>query len=389
MDKSKRRWLMIGGAILLILLILAGLFLGQFISRKKVFDARPLVLIHSPRTFDDFKVGDGVLVHATAREDHGLTRMELWVNDRLVDALDAEEPWPTNMTLVSSWVPTYPGNQVIVVKAVSAPGIDGKSTIQITAQDAAPLTHLVEEGDTLESVAVEYGTTPEELSDLNPDLGGGAPSPGESLVIPDREGAPEEPLPGDESGDPPPAEGDPPSLDWSIPFFQAVSVTEDRQVTLRLEIPGLRTWEGFDGLHCYVSLADSLPQWYPDLDHNQATDEYFSSLDNGWWDTEAILVGDSAPLISWPADQPLPLSIACVGERGGIEAVEMGLIQKQVQPEEWNGIRHGYESDGEGGHLLVEVKITQLSGDPRNTPKYPDPAMPRPYNLRLNQDEGL
>ena len=47
MDKSKKRWLIILGVLLIGLIILA-LFLGWFSRRGKAFDSRPLVLIHDP-----------------------------------------------------------------------------------------------------------------------------------------------------------------------------------------------------------------------------------------------------------------------------------------------------------------------------------------------------
>jgi hypothetical protein len=82
------------------------------------------------------------------------------------------------------------------------------------------------------------------------------------------------------------------------------------------------------------------------------------------------------------------MSFACVGVLGGTEALEMGQIDLEIPPEEWGGSTVYHESDGEGGHLLLVTKITQLDGDPRNTPKYPDPNMPRPTNVHLNEERG-
>jgi hypothetical protein len=387
MELKKRNWLIILGVVLLAGLVVLGLFLSRFYQRGRAYNARPLVLIHAPAYHEKIQVGDGVLVHATARESEGLERMELWVNDILIDSVDAEQPGPTNLSLFSSWVPAFVGDQLIVVRAYSAAGISGQSMVQVDVAAAADLTHLVQEGETLESIADEYGTSPEVLSELNPGLEGGSPAPGDELIVPDDEPAAEPaPLPDDGGEVPPSPEGDPPLMGLVFPFFELFR-PDPGNVTLRLEVPGLRTWESFDGLHCYVSLADNLPQWYPDLDLNQATDESFVADLDGWWITEGILVGDSAPIISWPADQSLPLDIDCVGIIGGSEAVELDQISLLIPPEDWDGIRKSHESDGSGGHLLVESLITQLSGDPRNTPKYPDPDMSKPTNVRLNEAE--
>jgi hypothetical protein len=131
MDKSKKRWLIILGVVLLIGVILLTLVLGWFSRRGKAFNSRPLVLIHDPILNDQFQVGDGVLVHATAREDNGLSRIELWVNDVLVDAVDTEEQESTNLVLLSTWIPTFEGEQQIIVRAISTDGIPGQSSIQI------------------------------------------------------------------------------------------------------------------------------------------------------------------------------------------------------------------------------------------------------------------
>jgi LysM repeat protein len=390
MDKSKKRWLIILGVGLLIGLILIGVFLGMLSRRGKALNSRPLVLIIDPDYGDEIQVGDGVIVHATAREDVGLARIELWINDELIDSRDAdvkEGPAPTNLTLVSTWLPTFEGEQQIIVRAISVDGVAGQSMVQLSVGAADELTHLVTEGETLESIAEDYGSSAEELSDLNPGLGGADPAPGDEIIIPeDDPGSGGAPGSGEDSdGEPPEAEGEEPLLSLGFQLFD-FSATDDENVTLRLEVPGLRTWENFDNLHCYVSLADSLPQWYPDLDNNQATDDSFEAGVNGWWVTDGILVGSAAPIISWPANQPLPLSVACVGVSGGTQALELGVIALEIPNDEWDGIRHGYESDGEGGHLFMDIQVTQLTGNPRYTPKYPDPLMTRPTNVRLNPE---
>jgi hypothetical protein len=172
----------------------------------------------------------------------------------------------------------------------------------------------------------------------------------------------------------------------SFPFGVFELFTPDaEQVTLRLEIPRLRTWEPYDGLHCYISLAGSLPQWYPDLDQDQATDESFPALDHGWWETAPNLEGSSAPVITWPGDGPLPLTVSCVGiAGGGTEAVELGQVALEIPPEEWNGIQQNVSLDGEGGHLLITYRVTRLESMPRGVPMFLDLDMTPPINADLN-----
>ena len=388
MDKNKKRWLIVLGVVLLIGLILIALVLGWFSRRGKAFDSRPLVLIHDPGYDDTFQVGDGVLVHATAKEDKGLSRIELWINGDLVDAQDAEDP-TTQLALFSSWIPTFEGEHQVIVRAISVDDIPGQSSIQISvvaAGEESTGLHVVEEGDTLESIAEEYGISPEEIEDLNPGSGDGGLAPGDGLIIPDDEpesdGLP--PVP-EAEGDAPAFAAEQPLMDASFSLSDVIP-TRERPVVLRLEVPRLQTGNSYDQLHCYVGLADSLPQWYPDRDASQETDESFVALGDGWWNTEGILLGDAAPLILWPHDQALPASINCVGVAGGTEAVELGRIDLRILPEQWNGIRRAHEVEGEGGRLLVEVRVTRLDGSEVATPKYLDPDMEVPTNLRLDEE---
>ncbi len=391
MDKSKKRLLIILGIVLLIGLIILSLILGWFSRRGKAFDSRPLVLILDPVYDDYFQVGEGVLVHATAQEENGLARIELWADDIMIDALDAEEP-TTNLVLYSSWIPYFEGEHQIIARAISTDDISGQSTIIINAvaadEDSTGL-HIVEEGDTLESIADEYGSSPEEIEELNPEIGGGGMAPGDELFIPDDE-------PDSDSAPPAPeGDGDAPAFAGGVPLMDSpFSVSDlipprERPVVLRVEVPRIQTGNPFDRLHCYVGLGESLPQWYPDRDANRATDETFEALGDGWWNTEDILLGDAAPLIIWPHDQALTGTINCIGVAGGTEAVELGRINLRILPEQWNGVRRAHEVEGEGGSMLAEVRVTRLLGSDVATPKYLDPEMAVPSNLRLDEEHRI
>lgn len=385
--KSRNRWIILGAA-LLIILILGGIWLGGYLKNRQAFNSRPIVLIHRPLLTHSYQVGDGVLIHASAREDQGLSRLEIWANGKLVKAVDAEKPWPTNLAISGTWVPSYEGRGQIVVRAISGKGAEGQATVEVAVVSPENQVYQVVEGDSLESIAEVYGTSPESLSELNPGLGGEEPQDGDELIVPGGvSDAPAPPADEDTEDDYPAAVGEVPLIGYAFPLIDLFA-PDPGQITLRLEVPALRTWEEYDGLHCYVSLGESLPQWYPDFDHDQSTDEYFEPGDHGWWSTDGILVGDEAPIISWPGDQPLTMSFACVGARGGTEALDLGQIDLELTPEQWDGSSANHESDGEGGHLLLVTRVTQLSGDPLNTPKYPDPDLPGPTNVRLNEEAG-
>ena len=98
--KNVRSYAFLGVILLSGLCILAaGLY--YFNVRARAFNLRPLVLIHAPINRDQVNVGDGVLVHATARENTGLRRIELWADGQLIDARDSVEENVTILTLSS------------------------------------------------------------------------------------------------------------------------------------------------------------------------------------------------------------------------------------------------------------------------------------------------
>jgi len=390
MDKSKKRWLIVLGVVFLIGLILIVLALGWFARRGKAFDSRPLVLIISPDNYNQYQTGEGVLIQATAREYNGLSRMEIWVNDSLVDAVDAEVEGTTNLELLSYWVPTSDGRQQIIVRATSSDGVDGQGMVEIytsASKDDGTGKYIVEEGDTLASIAEEHGSSAEELTDLNPGLAPGGPAPGDDLIVPDTEPSSDEPsAPEGGGGEPPSIDPGPPLVEFPFSIVEMVRLNTEEMSTLRLEVTALRTWEEYERLHCYVGLAELLPQWYPDRDRNQATDESFEKLGRGWWNTDETMQGDAAPVIQWPVDQPFPASIFCVGTTGGLtEAVDFEKVELNIPPEQWNGIKYPVTVDGLGGRLLVETRVSLES---TSIPIRLDPTMTVPTNVRADEEDG-
>ena len=393
MEKSKKRWLIVLGIVLLIGLIIIALGFGWFSRRGKAFDSRPLVLIISPENSDLFQAGDGIIVHATARENNGLARMELWVNDSLIDAVDAESQETTNLVLLSSWVPTFKGKHQIIVRATSSDGIDGQAMILVftgDSEEGGAGIHTVEEGESLESIAEDLGISEEELEDLNPGLAPDGPAAGDDLIVPDTEAPAEEsPAPGGGSGEPPSIDPGPPLVDSPFSIFWMTEMMGDDMVDLRLSVTALRTWEEYGSLHCYVGLGDGLPQWYPDRDHNHATDETFESIGSGWWNTEDTMQGSAAPVIHWPADQSLSANIFCVGTNGGTEAVEFERIDLEIPPAQWNGLRYHVTVNGAGGRLLVETQVDRgvFSTPVPPPPPPPDPGMTVPTDVWINKED--
>ena len=409
MKKSTKRLFFGLGIVFLIGLILLVLTFSWLNRRGQAFNARPLVLIHAPLNNKRLEVGDLVTVHATAREEEGLERMELWVDNQLVESVDAEGQTPTTMVLSSQWLPKTTGHHLIIVRARSSAQITGQSSIRVFAGEAAEaptVTHLVEEGETITSIAEEYGLSPEELEQANPELEDGGPAPGDGLTIPDSEppsdqqaGAPldEDADPADEGADPPDEEAaEPPIPDDEPPLMSILAIfgelqlfgSEAEMIPMRVELTQLKTNGDFTGLHCYIGLAGGLPQWYPDGDQDQATDESFYYLGEGEWQTEPFLVGETAPLISWPGDQPLPFTLNCVGiSGGGTEAVDLGSLDMEIDPLFWDGTTHRIQAAD--GSMSFSYRISRIDTGSRIIPMTIDPDMNSPYNVRLNEEDRL
>ncbi len=390
MKTSTKRTIFGLGLLFLIGLILLVLLLGWFNRRGQAFNARPLVLVHAPMNNKRLQVGDRVTIHATTREQEGLERIELWVDGKLMDVVDAEDPAPKSMVFSSQWVPTSTGTHLLIIRAFSSKNVPGQSSIRVLAEQAgeAPTgSHQVEEGETLAAIAEQYDLSTEELEEANPELGEDGPAPGQGLTIPDREPAAEEESlpPAEETSEEPTANAAEPlpsilAIFGNLQFFGPEADT----VPLRVEVTRLQTQRAFEGMHCYVSLAGSLPQWYPDADQDQATDESFIHLGGGNWQTEPYLTGQTAPLINWTEDQPLPFTLNSVGiTGGGTEAVELGTYELELEPWRWDGIAREFRHQD---HTLnFSIRVTRADSGSRLVPLYIDPSMTSPHNVRPNE----
>ena len=349
-NKGCSPWVFLLGIMVLAAACVLVISLVYFQARARAFNSRPLVLIHSPVNHEQARIGDGIIVHATARAGNGLRRMELWVNDTFVDAREVTDgSAPTMLVFSGSWVAGAAGNHVLIVRAIAADGTEGQSSVMVEAlvQEAADSgIHVVEEDETLETIAEEHGTTPEELAAANPYLGPGGPAPGDELVVPDDEAPPAEGgAPEEEGGEPPIPEDDPPGapestfeLFYLVPF-EALDIGAGEPTGLRVEFLSVGTGEIYEGLHCYIGLGDQSPRWYPDEDNDQITDESFVLDDTDHWSLGTHLSGEDAPVIYWPRNRDLPLDISCVGiAGGGTDALDLGRWEGAIPPEQWTGM---------------------------------------------------
>jgi hypothetical protein len=396
--------------ICLALALLAALFYGS--QRSRAMDERPLVLIHTPLNREHVRLGEGILVHATARAQGGVARIELWVDGEFVSYRERPgEGTVSPLVLSAGWEPATLGAHTLLVRAVSSGGVSGQATVAVEAVEAEAEEgsrlggYIVQdEGETLASIADEVGASVEEIEDLNPDLVEEGPEPGDLVLTPGEEpapggagGEPDEPAePPPSGGEAPPGDGAPdPHDDAPGSYLEVVEVfgldplipadpATDEQVILRVEALALETGAAYESVHCYIGIAESDPRWVPDDDFDQTTDESFALLDDGTWDIAAHLAGDRATSIAWAPDQWLPIDITCVGVVGdGTDAIELGRLEITVRPEAWDGVTRRAVGASDEGSFTLDYRISRMEGSGGGHPIFLDPTMTPPTNLRM------
>ncbi len=382
------------GALGLALLCAAAAGVAYSAARSRAFNSRPLVLIHSPINHEKVNLGDGVNVHATARSDGGLRRVELWVDDTLTASRDAEPGTKPNVLVLSGdWNPTIAANHVLIVRAFAADGTPGQASVVVEAlaqpESVSGVQPVSEAATAAEDAAAAGGGEP-----------GTEATGAEAEEVVEAGGGGEAPIP-EEGSEPPATEADSPdsvTLSWlAIPFMQSLPMGEaepfdlaSEPTGLRLEFLGLTTEASYDQLHCYVGFAGGSPRWFPDQDGDQTTDESFvpegSAGDAGAaWSVEG-LSGESMPMFQWPRNQDLPVSVSCVGiTGGGTDSIELGLWEGNVPPDRWTGM---VLTGGVPGSYEFTFSIGRTEGGQRGIPIFLDPGMTAPSPVWLDDSRS-
>lgn len=412
-EKKPRYWIWLSLIALAFLIRIAiSLFVvnvirsDQHLSRA---EARPLVLIHHPSKNAQFEVGEGVLVHTTARFEDGLSRLELWADDIMIAAIDKHDQPSSNLVLSQVWIPHIAGGHVIVARAYAQDDTQGQAAIQLRVHapdDLLIADHIIQEGETLESIAEDYELEPEDLVALNPGIETADLAPGDALVLPDDEPTGQDPAAGPE-GDglphgpehtPPIAEVEPPaesptSIEYqNLGFMELFRSDPGDLIGVQAELLILETGTAYERLYCYIGVGDQPPNRYPDLDGNAATDEWFfpdeSTTEGGaYWQIEGLLEAENAPLAFWPQYQALPFNIACVGiTGGGTQSARLGRWEGEIPPERWTGMPMELGASGVDGWFTVTLRLTRYGGTGRGIPLYTDPTMVSPTNARLDEE---
>ncbi len=401
---KKRKTFLILASLLVILCLLA---LGAFFIIQNIRQTAgppPLIQIHRPTNHEQLLSGKGILIYATAESAEGMKTLELWVDGELISKKEiSQDERIAKLVLSAGWVPNPVGDHTIILRATAKSGAVSLASVQVAALERpsfSPVTYRVQDNETLETIAEDFGLPVEDILAVNPGLETQGvlnaedemllppPLPDPPPPIEPEPEAPEEPAPDEPApeGDPPDVDHDPPEPSMEIePLWMEILTTLfaiEIPTQLQIEILSLETEEAYSFLHCYTSLADSDPRWVPDADFNQATDESFASMAGGGttWDVADHFADDHAMNLAWTMSQPVPLDVSCVGVLdGGLEAVDLGRIEDSVEPERWGIAQSAVSTEGEAAFRLT-YRVSHLA-------KGLDTSISPPFNLRLNAAE--
>ena len=95
----------------------------------------PMVLIDSPRNGERVGVDQETIIHAVARSEQKIKRVELWVDGALRDAQTSSVPGGVSpFPIVVNWRPPVSGTHNIIVRAFTTQNARGHASINVEAQ---------------------------------------------------------------------------------------------------------------------------------------------------------------------------------------------------------------------------------------------------------------
>ena len=186
----KKRWLYGGLAVLIFLILTLGVVVGgglslarqpNFNSLLPVFSSPVQVRLFNPGSGGMYPADSFLYVQATVESEDPIEQVELWINGILYQAYSASNQGSTNFLAEWHWQPGMQGSYSLLVRAFDSAGhtgVSGVALIQVTPPAGYSELVTIQAGDTLNSLAEQYGTTPEQILWANPHLTGSGDSLG-------------------------------------------------------------------------------------------------------------------------------------------------------------------------------------------------------------------
>lgn len=135
---GKSKWPLILGCLGILGVILAVIVVGGYIYFTMIaVESQSVVFIRTPSNGERLETGQPVQVRALARDDHKVTRIELWVDGQLLDVQTSNTPNGINpFPLLATWYPPE-GTHTLIVRAFNSRGAKSQSTIAVEAAELA------------------------------------------------------------------------------------------------------------------------------------------------------------------------------------------------------------------------------------------------------------
>ncbi len=184
MRRKTGRWIYVLGSLLACAILVAIAFFYLEYTTSKTIPSTPIVSISDTYPESPVPVDQSVVVFGQARGPEGIAEVQWWVNGRMIASQSNPDPETDQPFEVSqAWIPTGPGNFLILLRAIDGKGRAGQSDPVMVEVVERAFTYEVAPGDTVESIADAFDTTPEELSERNPGVGD-TPAPGTPMDVP-------------------------------------------------------------------------------------------------------------------------------------------------------------------------------------------------------------
>ncbi len=344
-------------AVCLCILVVA--VLGFFyLKNTPVTISDPVVDVLSPTQQDDILTGQPVMLQARAKDPDGVTRIEFWLDQKLLTFEDS--PWEEGITplpLAYSFRENNVGVHEIIVRAFDVKGRQGQSSLSIIVSPGPdpsdPITYEIKEGDTLIGIAETHGLAEDDVISALPAGSTDLPPVGEEITLP--------PAPEADSGEPPAGENIE-IPDEYIPSYlpRPLEVTPGWMTYLPgflrpditpvgfLAPASLEVDRPYDGVYCYISAGDS------PVIRTPSTGSY-EHLEGNFWNIAEWFSGESS-LAFVSTSGELRLRINCMGYTYGTaggDAYNLGILDMTRSPAEYTtGWLDEYASGPDGWFRL-------------------------------------
>lgn len=136
---SKKLMLLVVILALCGLLTMAGSVAAFLLSNRTT---PPLVLIQAPRSGEKIDGGQETTIHAIARGEQKVKRIELWVDGKLQDAQNSSVPGGVSpLPIVTQWRPSGPGPHTLIARAYDVRNGQAQASINVESVSGEDRDH--------------------------------------------------------------------------------------------------------------------------------------------------------------------------------------------------------------------------------------------------------